>query len=599
MTDHVEATAQARAAYEYINRDNWTVLAVGDDKRPLGKWSQGEQNRYDHHNALDVFNRANRARAFGLVAGASGVIIIDLDSLDAIRLYAERFGVPHTRIVNTPRGRHVYYLAPNDLALGPSTKILPGIDVRAGESYAILPPSETSGGAYTWANDLPIAPLPADIRALLEDKAGETLPEPGERVPEGQRNDTLFNRCVRMFRAGMDYSTVLICAKAIVADQFDGKMKETEIISTVKSAQSFVKKNPNKDPDQTTESQIRTVSFADMPAPEAVEWVRGAHLNGRFPLGELTMLYGDPGVGKGTITVALIAEVTRDGGTVLISSPEDDPIRVIKPRLIAAGVDLTRCHTIDSVRDYGAQSIDLSVEHHKIIDRAIHHRADVIILDPISEHLGADVKNERANREALGPYLAACRDHRIATIAVGHTNRTPGGSGYMRAGGSSALYKIARSAFIVGHVPAAAEDGEVKKDVAVAHGKTNLGKKMPTLVYRINTQELTVDEQGRPIYTSLATFVGESNLDADEILDERKINDHAKISECAAWLDEYLKGKYGSSPKSDTEQAAKEASHEYTAAVLRRAITAIGGTYKPAGFQGAWVYMAAGYEPEV
>lgn len=596
---HEEITPQAEAAYTYISRDEWTVLAVGPDKRPLGKWSRGERNRYDYRNALDVFDRAHRARAFGIVAGPSGVVIIDLDSEDAIRLYAERFGVPETRVVNTPRGRHVYYLAPDDLDLGPSTAILPGIDVRAGESYAIIPPSETEGGAYTWANELPIAPLPDKIRALLEEKAGDAIPKPGQRVPEGQRNDALFNRCVRMFRAGMDYSTVLVCAIAIVAEQFDGTMTETEIVGTVKSAQAWVRKHPNEADEPEQASEIRTVSFADMPAPEAVEWVRGERLRGRFPLGELTMLYGDPGVGKGTITVALIAEITRDGGTVLISSPEDDPIRVIKPRLIAAGVDLTRCHTIDSVRDYGAQSIDLSVEHHKIIERALHHRADVIILDPISEHLGADVKNERANREALGPYLNACREHRIATIAVGHTNRTPGGSGYMRAGGSSALYKIARSAFIVGHVPAPAEDGEAKKDVALAHGKTNLGKKMPTLVYRINTEELTVDDQGRPIYTSLATFIGESNLDADEILDERKINDHGKISEAAAWLDTYLESVHGSAEKAILEKAAKDANHEWTPAVLKRAIGIIGGSFKPAGFQGAWVYMSAGYDPEV
>ena len=601
MTDHHEdITPQAEAAYGYINRDNWTVLAVGPDKRPLGKWSRGEQNRYDYTNALDVFDRAHRARAFGIVAGASGVIIIDLDSAEAIRLYAERFGVPETRVVNTPRGRHVYYLAPDDLALGPSTAILPGIDVRAGESYAILPPSETEGGAYTWANDLPIAPLPDQIRALLEQTIEKPRGgQPGERIPEGQRNDAIFNRALRLYRAGMDDETVLICVSAIVQIQADGIMTEKEIRETCRSAKAFHERNPSADGSPERASEIRTVSFADMPAPEAVEWVRGEHLRGRFPLGELTMLYGDPGVGKGTITVALIAEITRDGGTVLISSPEDDPIRVIKPRLIAAGVNLDRCHTIDSVRDYGAQSIDLSLEHEKIIERAIHHRADVIILDPISEHLGADVKNERANREALGPYLNACREHRIATIAVGHTNRTPGGSGYMRAGGSSALYKIARSAFIVGHVPAPAEDGEAKKDVALAHGKTNLGKKMPTLVYRINTEELTVDDQGRPIYTSLATFVGESNLDADEILDERKINDHGKISEAAAWLDTYLESVHGSAEKAVIEKAAKDANHEWTPAVLKRAIGIIGGSFKPAGFQGAWVYMAAGYDPEV
>jgi putative DNA primase/helicase len=602
MSDHTPISDAARAAFDHVNRDNWTTLAVKPNKRPVDDWGKhGDPNRFDYRNSEDIFNRFARVDAFGVVTGASGLIIIDLDNEDAIRLFVDRFGIPQTRIVKTPRGRHLYYLAPTDITIGPMTDVLPGIDVRAGNSYAILPPSRTAGGEYSWANDLPIAPLPDDLRALLhtETEKGPTRfeLEPGERIKEGARNDTLFHYALKLFRAGFDADTVygLICALA--EQRADGTITDKELIGIVESAEARYEKTkkPDQADDDKTTSLIRTVSFADMPEPEAVDWVRGQSLNGRFPLGELTMLYGDPGVGKGTITVALIAEITKAGGTVLISSPEDDPIRVIKPRLIAAGVDLTRCHTIDSVRDYGAQAIDLHLEHDKIIEQARHHRADVIILDPISEHLAADVKNERDNRDALGPYLSACREHRIATIAVGHTNRTAGGSGYMRAGGSSALYKIARSAFIVGHIPAPAEDGETRKDVALAHGKTNLGKKMPTLVYRINTEELTVDERGRPIYTSRATLIGESNLDADEILDERKINDHARISECAGWLAEYLAEHLGASSKTETETAAREANSEWSAAVVKRAIGTIGGKMRKSGFGGNFVYQSADY----
>jgi putative DNA primase/helicase len=603
MTQHNQVSDAARAAFDHINRDNWTTLAVKPDKTPFGLWGQvGNDNRFDYRNSEDIFNRCAHIDAFGVVAGASGLIIIDLDNEDAIKVFANNFGIPQTRIVKTPRGRHLYYLAPTDITIGPMTDVMPGIDIRAGNSYAILPPSRISTGEYSWANDLPIAPLPDELRALLHaenDKGSARFEiEPGARIEEGTRNDTGFHYALKLIRSGIEPDIVLLMLTAFLAERADGDIEYSEIIGMVESAVKHDKKNAKKrdDHDETAPSLIRTVSFADMPAPEAVDWVRGEHLHGRFPLGELTMLYGDPGVGKGTITVALIAQITRAGGTVLISSPEDDPIRVIKPRLIAAGVDLTRCHTIDSVRDYGAQAIDLSSEHDKIIERALHHKAEVIILDPISEHLAADVKNERDNRDALGPYLQACRDHRIATIAVGHTNRTAGGSGYMRAGGSSALYKIARSAFIVGHVPAAAtEDGEARKDVALAHGKTNLGKKMPSLIYRINTEELSIDEHGRPVYTSRATFIGESNLDAEEILDERKVNDHARISECAGWLEGYLKDRYGASAKNETDEAARKANAEWTPPVVKRAISTIGGKMRKSGFGGAYVYQSADY----
>jgi hypothetical protein len=597
MSEPESASEQAAAAYQHINRDNWTLLAVGADKRPLGKWSPGEPNRYNYQNALEVFDRAARVQAFGLVAGPSGLIIIDLDSDEAIRLFHERFGKPDTRIVKTPRGRHLYYQAPAGLTLGPSTDLLPGIDVRAGESYAILPPSVTDGGKYEWANDLPIAELSGSILDLLRSRQEEPrVTPPGERIKEGTRNDTLWNRALLLVRAGMDDESVFICIRAIASEQADGTLNEAELRGIVKSARTFHERNPR---DETTEgpSQIRTVCFADMPAPEAVDWVAGEHLHGRFPVGELTMIYGDPGVGKGSITVSLISEITATGGRVLISSPEDDPIRVVKPRLIAAGADLRSVSIIDSVRPTGAMSIDLATEHDRIINAAVEYGANVIVLDPIGEHLSADVKNERDNREALGPYLQACREHRIATIAVGHTNRTAGGSGYMRAGGSSALYKIARSAFIAGLVPAPAEDGDAKRNVALAHGKTNLGKKMPTLIYEINTEELAIDAAGKAIYTSRAVFVGESNLEADEILDERKINDHARISECAAWLRDYLDEHLGASAKNEVETAAKQTNSEWTPAVLKRALGTIGGKMARRGFGGAFVYQSADYVP--
>lgn len=596
--EHPQASEQAAATYHYINQHDWTLLAVGADKRPLGKWSPGEANRYNYQNALELYDRAARAQAFGIVAGASGLVIIDLDSEEAIRLFYEKFGAPQTRIVKTPRGRHLYYKAPAGLDLGPSTDLFPGIDVRAGESYAILPPSVTDGGRYEWANDLPIADMPEDIVALLKAKqTDQRIIPPGERIKEGTRNDTLFNRALLLVRAGMDNATIRICIHAIAVEQADGIITDREIDNLITSARTYAKRHPHADENDEAPSQIRTVCFADMPAPEAVDWVDGEHLHGRFPLGELTMIYGDPGVGKGSITVSLISEITATGGRVLISSPEDDPVRVIKPRLIAAGADLRRVSIIDSVRPTGAMSIDLATEHDRIITAAVEYGATVIVLDPISEHLNADVKNERDNREALGPYLQACREHRIATIAVGHTNRTAGGSGYMRAGGSSALYKIARSAFIAGHVPAPAEDGDAKRNVALAHGKTNLGKKMPTLIYQIDTEELAIDDAGKPIYTSRAVFVGESNLEADEILDERKINDHARISECSAWLRDYLDEHVGAAAKNEVETAAKQANSEWNPAVVKRALGTIGGRVVRRGFGGSFVYESADYVP--
>jgi len=80
-----------------------------------------------------------------------------------------------------------------------------------------------------------------------------------------------------------------------------------------------------------------------------VEWL----WRGRVPLGMVTVLEGDPGLGKSTVMLDLAARLSRgdvmpDGSPgpeaagVVILSAEDDPAHVIRPRLDAAGADVSR-----------------------------------------------------------------------------------------------------------------------------------------------------------------------------------------------------------------------------------------------------------------
>jgi RecA-family ATPase len=71
---------------------------------------------------------------------------------------------------------------------------------------------------------------------------------------------------------------------------------------------------------------------------------------GRFALGKLTVIVGDPGLGKSFSTLDMASRVTTgrqwpDGapacdGAVILSSAEDDPADTIRPRLEASGADL-------------------------------------------------------------------------------------------------------------------------------------------------------------------------------------------------------------------------------------------------------------------
>lgn len=115
--------------------------------------------------------------------------------------------------------------------------------------------------------------------------------------------------------------------------------------------------------------------------PEPVRWL----WEGRIPLGKVTILQGEPGVGKSTLAYDLAARVSRgyempgDGraggapGNVLFFSGGDDLADTVRPRLDAAGADLTRIY---------------AAEHEIRPDAVAPLRPTLIVIDPFADYLG-------------------------------------------------------------------------------------------------------------------------------------------------------------------------------------------------------------------
>ena len=87
--------------------------------------------------------------------------------------------------------------------------------------------------------------------------------------------------------------------------------------------------------------------------PQPVEWL----WKDRIALGKLTLVVGEPGLGKGLLTVDLAARVSRGAawpgpsqepaplGTAIVLHAEDDANDTVLARLVAAGADLDRIIT--------------------------------------------------------------------------------------------------------------------------------------------------------------------------------------------------------------------------------------------------------------
>jgi hypothetical protein len=213
--------------------------------------------------------------------------------------------------------------------------------------------------------------------------------------------------------------------------------------------------------------------------PELVEWI----WPGFLPLGKLAIIDGDPGVGKSTLALDLAARVSLgrempDGskgmkGGVIVLSAEDGPGDTIRPRLDAAGADVSCVTLLSAIKVNGHEQFpDIAEESHieGIRTAIIEHNAKLIILDPFTAYVGsrANTNHDQDVRRTLTP-LAQIAEHTGATVLViRHLNKQQGLAAIYRGGGSIGITGAARSVFLV------ARDPDVDNGLVLASIKSNL-----------------------------------------------------------------------------------------------------------------------------
>jgi len=202
-----------------------------------------------------------------------------------------------------------------------------------------------------------------------------------------------------------------------------------------------------------------TVCLADV-EPEPVRWLWPQ----RVALGKLTVLVGDPGLGKSFITLDLAARVSRgmawpDGapgiepGGVIILTAEDGLGDTVRPRLDAAGADVQRIVALQAVQVPGENGggsrqewVNLRADLDALAE-AIQGVKDcrLVIIDPITAYLGhADSYKNAEIRAILAPLARLAADHGVTIMAVSHLRKS-GGRAIYRTMGSLAFNAAARA----------------------------------------------------------------------------------------------------------------------------------------------------------
>ena len=265
---------------------------------------------------------------------------------------------------------------------------------------------------------------------------------------------------------------------------------------------------------------------------EKIDWL----LYPFIPFGKVTIVQGDPGEGKTTMVLQIIAKLTK-GEAVLPSGSDEpalegkimalEPVNVIyqtaedglgdtiKPRLLSAGADCSRVMVIDD-NDQALTMMDARLE-----EAIIKTKARLVVLDPIQGFLGADVDMHRANeiRPLMKRVALLAEKYHCAIILIGHMNKNSNGKSSYRGLGSIDFQAAARSVLIVGRIK---DEPEIR---VVCHVKSSLAPEGKSIAFRLDKD-------------TGFEWIGEYDISADDLLSGD--NRGQKIHEAKEFLQEVL-----------------------------------------------------------
>ncbi len=337
---------------------------------------------------------------------------------------------------------------------------------------------------------------------------------------------------------------------------------------------------------KTTLIDLGTVCLADV-APEQVEWL----WPGRIPLGKLTILEGDPKVGKSTLSLEVAARVTTGTpfpdeyvpqiGSVLVMTAEDGLADTVRPRLDAAGADVSRVIAWESVLIYDSEGNPSGIRPPSIpgdVDALetliVGHDIALVIVDVLNAYLGRSVDGHRDQdvRRALMPLSKLAERTDTAIVVLRHLNKSAGGSPLYRGGGSIGIAGAARSILL-----AAVDPDNQERRVLVSQGG-NVAAPPDAIAY-----ELVTDPEHS---CARVRWLGISNHTSASLLAVTSYHERSALADAKEWLGDYLAD--GPKPANEVKSEGRAAGHSW--ATLLRTKDGLHVRSEKSGMGGGWVW---------
>lgn len=232
--------------------------------------------------------------------------------------------------------------------------------------------------------------------------------------------------------------------------------------------------------------------------------------------GEITLLCGDGGVGKGQF-VAQIAKSLTTGepteffpqapegtGNIVILAGEDPIDTVLCPRMDAAGADLNKVAVIAPDTYYEEMHKMPQLGDPDLMNWIAAGNPLLLVIDPFQAFLpdSVNLNNRQQIRRLLQLLRMQAQQHGFAILLVTHTNKNPGACGRKRLNGSGELWDTARNVLIMGH----AKNGN---KIYVSHEKSSYDAPADTILFTTETVTVKGVETARAKFDSTSDWKDE------------------------------------------------------------------------------------------
>lgn len=265
---------------------------------------------------------------------------------------------------------------------------------------------------------------------------------------------------------------------------------------------------------------------------ERIDWV----WPGKLPLGMFSIFCGRMGSGKGLTWGDIVARLTTgsnwpDGApnslgpqTALIVCSEDDPNRVLRPRLEAAGADLDKVLWLKLTEKTETVNRKATKRQRQlIIDRdldllagalARHPQIKLVVLDPLSSFVSVKITDDKEIRPVMDAITKMCAITGAALLAVSHTNKRSDVDSTQRVLGASSVAGAARIIWSLALNP------DDKEERLLSLVKSNIGNTKGQK-FRVAVEKVRL-EDGSEAEAPRCEWLGDHDEDADEVMEKQK-----------------------------------------------------------------------------